>query len=124
MEHGKHARHRRRVQRRPHLIVSFCVSCHAALRLVLRPVLRAVRASRVCRSSSRSCVLSWRLVLRVVLRVVHAFLSVLVVLRLVIASRFSHSLRSSSVSGVFLAAPFRLARRSSYAAAVSFLMNR
>lgn len=26
MEHGKHARHRRRVQRRPHLIVSLLVS--------------------------------------------------------------------------------------------------
>lgn len=44
MEHGKHARHRRRVQRRPHLIVSFLVSF---LRLVRRLVpARAVISSR------------------------------------------------------------------------------
>lgn len=34
MEHGKHARHRRRIQRRPHLIVSLLVSSPVSLLLV------------------------------------------------------------------------------------------
>lgn len=47
MEHGKHARHRRRIQRRPHLIVSF-------LRLVRRLVpARAVISSRHSVPASR-----------------------------------------------------------------------
>lgn len=91
------------------LAARFAVPCRSSRFVFLYPVSPYVSLG----VSIRACCLASRLV---------AFLSCVPLLRLVIAFRFPHSLRSSpfvfarlrssSVGGVFLAAPFRFAVRS------------